>query len=321
MFGVEFSVNFENPAYGVVGLVLGSVVLILFYLSYNRLRIAQKKLELVEWRRLRGLIRILNIGTKAGVVIAFSFLLASPYIPTTIQVPVNQATQEQTAQYTITAMVLMDVSNSMNASDLRPTRFEMSKTMAKLLIDKMDPRDLVGFISFAGQVYDIVLPTTNRTKVANALDNQTLHQSTAIGTALETAIGVLEQSSGGKAILLFSDGKSNTGINMTAATDQAVAAKIPVFTVSSGTYGLGEADPLSLKEISEKTGGQFYEARNEEMQNLATTVSEISHEVKVVALQAVYDKLTISVKDYQTPSVFFSALLIATLFLMWFTGV
>jgi Ca-activated chloride channel family protein len=319
--GLEFPVKFENPSYGVVGIILGSVVLVLFYLSYKRLRMAQKKLELVEWRRLRGLIRILNIGTKAGVVITLSFLLASPYIPTTIEVPVNQATQEQTAQYTITAMVLMDVSNSMNTSDLRPTRFEMSKTMAKLLIDKMDPRDLIGFISFAGQVYDRVLPTTNRTRIAEAIDNQTLHQSTAIGTALETAIGVLDQSSGGKAILLFSDGKSNTGINVTTAADQALAAKIPIFTVSSGTYGLGEADPLALKEISEKTGGQFYEARNEDIANLATSVSQISHEVKVVALQAVYDKLTLTVKDYQTPSVFFSALLIATLFLMWFTGV
>ena len=321
MFGLEFPVEFENPAYGVVGAILGVVALVLFYLSYKRLRIAQRKLELVEWRKLRGLIRTVNIGTKAGVVIALSFLLASPYIQTTIEVPINEATQEQTAQYTITAMVLMDVSYSMNNSDLRPTRLDMSKSMAKLLISKMDPRDLVGFISFAGQVYDVVFPTTNRTKIAQAIDNQTFHESTAIGTALETAIGVLEPSSGGKAIVLFSDGKSNTGINATSATDQAVAKKIPVFTVSSGTYGLGEADPLALKDISEKTGGRFYEARNEETENLATSVSEISHEVKVAALQAVYNRLTIAIKDYQTPTVYFSALLVAALFLMWFTGV
>lgn len=321
MSGLEFPMEFENPAYGVVGAILGTVALILFYLSYKRLRTAQKKLELVEWRRLRGLVRITNMSTKALVVIALSFLLASPYLRTTIEVPINEATQEQTAQYTITAMVVMDVSYSMNNSDLRPTRLEMSKTMAKLLINKMDPRDLVGFISFAGQVYDVVSPTTNRTRITQAIDNQTLHMSTAIGTALETAIGMLDSSSGGKAIVLFSDGKSNTGINVTSAVDQAVALKTPVFTVSSGTYGLGEADPLALREMAEKTGGKFYEARNEEIENLATSVSEISHEVKVAALQAVYNKLTVAVKDYQTPTVYFSALLVTALFLMWFTGV
>jgi Ca-activated chloride channel family protein len=321
MSGLEFPVEFENPAYGVVGAILGSVALVLFYLSYKRLRIAQKKLELVEWRRLRGLIRIVNFGTKAGVVIALSFLLASPYLQTTIEVPIDEATKEQTAQYTITAMVLMDVSYSMNNSDLRPTRLEMAKRMAKLLISKMDAKDLVGLISFAGQVYDVVFPTTNRTRIAQAIDNQTLHQSTAIGTAVETAIGVLEASSGGKAIVLYSDGKSNTGINASSATDQAVSLRTPVFTVSMGTYGLGEADPLALREISEKTGGKFYEARNEDIENLATSVSEISHEVKIAALQAVYSKLTIAIKDYQTPSVYFSALLVAALFLMWFTGV
>lgn len=321
MSGLEFPVKFENPAYGVLGAVLGSVAVVLFYLSYKRLRIAQRKLELVEWRKLRTLIRIINIGTKAGVVLSLSFLLAMPYVPMTIEVPINQATEKQMAVYTITTVLLMDVSNSMNQSDLKPTRLEMSKTMAKLLVNEMDSQDFLGFISFAGQTYDVIFPTTNRTKITQTIDNQTLHASTAIGTALETAIGMLEQSSGGRAIVLFSDGKSNLGINATYAADDAAARKIPVFTVSLGTYGIGEADPLALSEISNKTAGKFYEARNEDIQNLATSISQISHEVKVGALQAVYKKLTIPIKNYETPALVSSAILVATLFLMWFTGV
>jgi len=322
MVTLEFPVRFENPTFSLVGIVLGVFVVVLFYLSYKRLRIAQRRLELVEWRKLRRMIRLLNISTKTGIVTALSILLATPYLPTTIEVTVDEATEEQMAQYTITAILLMDVSYSMNYSDLEPTRLEFSKTMATLLLNKMDPSDLVGFLSFAGQIepYDTVLPTANRTKITEKIDNQTVRPSTAIGTALETALGVLESYPSGKAIVLFSDGKNNMG-NVISAVDAAVDQKIPVFTVSVGTYGLGEADPLALREISNKTGGKFYEARNEDIESLATSVSQISHEVKVSALKAVYDKLIIPAKDYQTPTVIFSALLVATLLLTWFTGV
>ncbi len=320
MVAFEFPVRFENPMYGLVGVIIGGVAVFLFHLSYKRLRMAQKSLELVEWRRLRRVVRGLNVGTKACVVIALSFLLARPYFPATIEVPVNEATEEQMAQYTITTLVLMDVSYSMNSSDLRPTRLDVSKTMSKLLVDKMDSRDLIGFMSFAGQVHDSILPTTNRTRISEAIDGQTLHESTAIGTALTSAIGVLEGQPGGKAIVLFSDGKNNIG-DVAQAVDQAVAMEIPVFTVSVGTYGVGEADPLALKNISEITGGKFYEVRSEEIQRLADSVSEISHEVKTGALKGVYDKLTLQIQDYATPTLVFSVLLVATLFLMWFTGV
>jgi len=319
---IEFPIRFENPIYSLVGIILGSIAVVLFSLSHKRLRVAQKHLELVEWRKLRRIVRILNISTKMGIVIALSFLLATPYFPTTIEVQVNEVSEEQMAQYTIAAVLLMDVSYSMNHSDLKPTRLEVSKIMTKLLVNKMNPNDLIGFISFAGQIYDTAFPTTNRTQVNEKIDNQTLHPYTAIGTAIETAIGVLETYSGwGKAIILFSDGKNNMGVNVTSAVDEAVAQRIPIFTVSVGTYGMGEVDPLALREISNKTGGKFYEVRNEEIESLATSVAQISHEAKIGALRAIYDKLTISVKDYHTSTVIFSALLVATLFLMWFTGV
>ncbi len=322
MFPLDFPVEFENPIYGLVGIILGGIVIVLFFLSHNRLKIARKHLELVEWKILRRIIRILNVGTKAAAVIALSSLLATPYLPTTIEVPIEKATEEQEAQYTVTILLLMDVSYSMNRSDFKPTRLEFAKTMARLLVNMVNSKELVGFVSFAGEIYDTVLPTTNRTRITEKIDNQTTHPSTAIGTALETAIGVLETYPlGGKAIVLFSDGKNNMGVNVASAANEAVAQKIPVFTVSVGTYGVGEANPLALREVSNKTGGKFYEAKNEEIEDLATSVSQISREVKVEALKAVYDKLIIAAKDYHTPTVIFSILLVASLFLTWFTGV
>ena len=103
MFALEFPIRFENPTYGLFGIILGVAVVALFYLSQKRLRTAQKRLELIEWRKLRTIVRALNIGTKTVVVLSLSFLLARPYFPVTIEVPVDLASEEQLAKYTITA--------------------------------------------------------------------------------------------------------------------------------------------------------------------------------------------------------------------------
>ena len=250
MLTLEFPVRFENPLFGILGVVLGGIFIILFYLSHKRLRIAEKRLELVKWQTVRRVINITNIGMKIGVIVALSFLLAIPYFPITLEVPIEELSDEQLAQTSVTVMLLMDVSYSMNYSDLEPSRLQVAKQIAKLLVYNMSSADLIGFVSFAGKTYDETLPTLNRSSITNMIDNQTLHASTAIGTALEKALGVLETYQGGKAIVLFSDGKNNRGImNLTSVAEAAAAMEIPVFTVFLGTYGIGEADPIALEEI------------------------------------------------------------------------
>ena len=322
MVVLEFPVKFENPWFGVFGVILGGVFSILFYLSYKRLRIAEKRLELVKWQTVRRVINITNIGMKIGVIVALSFLLAIPYLPITVEVPIEELSEEQLAHTSVTVMLLMDVSYSMNYSDLEPTRLQVAKQMAKILVDNMSSTDLIGFLSFAGKIYDKALPTLNRSRIMDMIDNQTVHPSTAIGTALEAALGALGIHESGKAIVLFSDGRNNWGImNLTSVAEAAAAIKIPVFTVFVGTYGIGEADPIALEEISNVTGGNFYEVKSEEMKALLTEVSTISHEVKVGALKAASDTLTFDSKDYHTPMLFFATLLVISLFLTWFTGV
>ena len=319
----EFPVRFENPLFGILGVFLGGIFAILFYLSYKRLRIAEKRLELVKWQTVRKLVNITNIGMKIGVIVALSFLLAIPYLPITKEVPIEELSEEQLAQSSVTVMLLMDVSYSMNISDLKPSRLQVAKQMAKLLVYNMSSADLIGFLSFAGKIYDEMLPTLNRSSISDMIGNQTLFPSTAIGTALERSLGVLDTYQGGKAIMLFSDGKNNLGISLTSVAEAAATMEnsIPVFTVFVGTYGIGEADPIALQEMSSMTGGKFYEVKSEEMKALVTEVSTISYEVKVGALKAASDMLTFEVKDYYTPMLFFATLLVISLFLTWFTGV
>ena len=283
---------------------------------------AEKSLELVKWQTVRRIINIVNIGAKMGVILALSFLLAIPYFLISVEVPIEKLSVEQLNQSAMTAMILMDVSYSMNYSDLKPSRLQVTKQMADLLVDSMSTVDSIGFLSFAGISYDEILPGLNRSLVTNTIDNQTIHPSTAIGTALETVLGVLEPYQGGKAIVLFTDGKNNVGVmNLAAVAEDAASMKIPIFTVFAGAYGIGESDPIVLQEISNISGGKFYDVKSEEIKALVTEVGMISKEVKVGALKSAFDKLTFESKDYHTPLLFFAALIAISLFLTWFTGV
>jgi len=320
MFDPESLIMFENPRYGLIGMAIGGVLVVLLYLSLRRLRRAEKRLEPVKWRTMRKAFQAMNVGVKVGVVVALASLLATPYIPTRIEIPVEEATEEQMKSYAVTVMLLMDVSKSMESSDLKPTRLQVSKSMAKLLVDRMGPKDLVGFVSFAGEIQESMPPTTDRSSVVTLIDNQTFHPSTAIGTALQAAIGVLEAFKGGRAIVLLSDGKNNWGANLTVAVDSAVTVEIPIFTVFVGAYGV-EADPLSLREMADKTGGKFYEVRNEDVNALAAEVSEISREVKIGALKKVQTEIAVEARNYETPTAILSTFLLVSLFLTWLTGV
>lgn len=319
---MEFPIRFENPLLSLFGVVLAGLFTFLFYFSYKRVRIAEKKLELVKWQKVRKIINLTNISVKVGIIIAFSFLLAIPYFPTTVKVPVQQISSEQLAKSSVTIMLIMDVSYSMNVSDLAPNRLEVAKQVARLFVNNAGPGDLIGFISFAGKIYDETLPTTNRTEVLDLIERQTIHNSTAIGTTLETALGVLQQFQGGKSIVLLSDGKNNYGImNLTQVAQTAVSMKTSIFTVFLGTYGIGNSDPLPLQQISNITGGKFHGIKSEEITTLATEISQFSQEVKVGTLKTVLDELPVDARDYHTALLLFAALLVSCLFLAWFTGV
>ncbi len=319
---LDFPLRFENPWFSIFGIVLAGLFILLFNLSYRRVRMAERKLELVKWQKIRKIINLTNISMKVGIILAIFFLLAVPYFPTTVKVPVEQISSEQLAKSSVTVMLLMDVSYSMNISDLAPSRLEVAKQAARLFVNNAGPSDLIGFISFAGITYDETLPTTNRTEIMDLIDRQSVHNSTAIGTTLEKALGVLNQVQGGKTIVLFSDGKNNYGtMNLTEVATTAANMKIPVFTVFLGTYGIGNSDPLPLQQISNMTNGKFHSVKSEEITTLTTEISQFSQEVKVGALRTVLEELPIEARDYHTALVIFAALLVCCLFLTWFTGV
>jgi Ca-activated chloride channel family protein len=179
-----------------------------------------------------------------------------------------------------TVMMAVDVSLSMKATDIEPTRFQAMQTAAKKFVDVLPARINLGLVSFAGTASTLVTPTTSRPQVRAAIDNLHLAESTAIGEAVFTSLSAIQsfqstlQGAGEKApparIVLLSDGYNTVGRADTQAIAAARGAGVPVSTIAFGTdYGTlsldGETVPVpvdrsTLKNIADKTGGSYHEA-------------------------------------------------------------
>ena len=214
------------------------------------------------WRR-HVAFGVLALGLAALVV-----SLAVP--STVVRVPREKAT----------VVMAVDVSLSMQATDIQPDRFRAMQTAAKEFVDVLPERINLGLVSFAGTATTVVPPTTDRPQVANAIDNLDLAESTAIGEAVFTSLTAIEnfqstvETRGEEPpparIVLLSDGYNTVGREDTQAIDAARAAGIPVSTIAFGTdYGTldleGEIVPVpvdraTLEKIAEETGGSYSQA-------------------------------------------------------------
>jgi Ca-activated chloride channel homolog len=162
-----------------------------------------------------------------------------------------------------TIILVLDVSGSMQANDVKPSRLAAAQQAIHVFLDRVPKRVKVGLILFAGVPQEATPPTTDHELVAQAVDDADVFQGgfggTAIGDALAAAVkaGLVSagiQGSRGLAvyhpvaargsastlvtILFLSDGHQNRG-NLQPLEGAAVAKKagIPVFTVALGTLG------------------------------------------------------------------------------------
>jgi Ca-activated chloride channel homolog len=202
---------------------------------------------------------------------ALAVLVASLAVPSTeVRVPRERAT----------VIMAVDVSLSMQATDVQPDRFRAMQTAAKEFVDVLPERINLGLVAFAGTASTLVTPTTDRQQVRTAIDNLDLAESTAIGEAVFTSLTAIENYQSSidvpseelppARIVLLSDGQTTVGRDDSQASDAAKAAGVPVSTIAFGTdYGTldidGETVPVpvdraALEEIADDTGGSFSEA-------------------------------------------------------------
>ncbi|MFZ0217231.1 MAG: VWA domain-containing protein [Candidatus Dormiibacterota bacterium] len=174
-----------------------------------------------------------------------------------------------------TVMVAIDVSLSMQATDIKPTRLKAAQAAAAEFVNDLPPQFNVGLVSFSGTASLLVPPTQQHEQVVQGISELQLAQATAIGEGIFTclqAIRLVKGTANGKpppaAIVLLSDGATNEG---RPNDDAAAAAKqqgVPVSTVALGTdYGTvtinGQTAPVpvdrpALQRIANQTGGEFF---------------------------------------------------------------
>ena len=250
-------------------------LLVALYIDYDRRRIASQAefgnpdlLPNVIDRapgRLRHLPLVLLLLALAAMIVG----VARPHA--TVSVPREEAT----------VILAVDVSRSMKATDVEPTRLDAARVAAKAFLAEVPEKFRVGVVSFATRAAVGVPPTEDRALVEAALDSLKPGEGTAIGdaVALSVQLGQSKEQSEDvvpRAILLISDGARDGGrIEPDAAAAEAKKRGVPVYTVLVGTpNGVVEEtltggfqrlirvppSPETLEQLAATTGGEFFTA-------------------------------------------------------------
>ena len=188
----------------------------------------------------------------------------------------------------IDIMLVMDVSTSMLAEDLKPNRIEAAKQVASEFVVGR-PNDNIGLTIFAGESFTQCPMTTDHASLLNLLHNVRtdiaarglIEDGTAIGMGLANAVSRLKESKAkSKVVILLTDGSNNRGdISPMTAAEIAKSLGIRVYTIGVGTNNVApypmpvaggvqyvnipvEIDTKTLGEIAVATEGDFYRATN-----------------------------------------------------------
>lgn len=196
-----------------------------------------------------------------------------------------------------TVILAIDVSLSMEATDVLPSRIATAKSAGQQFVDLLPSRINLGLVSFGGQADLLVPPTLNRPSVKSAIGKLQLESSTAIGGAIFTslqAIQVFDESTTAKGdkpaparIVLLSDGTNTVPPSVQSAVAAARKAHVSVSTIAFGTqtgtvtiHGVVQAvpaDTATLHQIATDTGGTFHTAASE--QELKSVYSDIGSQI------------------------------------------
>jgi Ca-activated chloride channel homolog len=169
-------------------------------------------------------------------------------------------------------VLALDVSRSMRADDIKPTRIEAATKAAKKFVSSLPEGVHIGLVTFsAGAVLNVPVGT-DRAWVLEALENPELGHGTAIGAGLLEAVQALRHGSSSTTVVLLSDGSNTTGPTPVEAAKKAKLARVTVHTIGVGSLGLrynptgSQAgalywmgfDEAALKLIASTTGGQYH---------------------------------------------------------------
>lgn len=243
-------------------------------------------------RGLRARLRDVPGVLRAAAIMLFALALARP------QSLLVASSEERNG---IDIMIALDLSGSMTAADLKPTRLGAAQAVVQEFIERRVD-DRIGAVVFAKDAFLLLPPTFDKQLLGKLIGKMKIgvitRDGTAIGEGLGAALARLRRSNASsRVVILLTDGDNNSGLmSPETATELAKKLGVKVYTVQMGNgdevdvetgrdmynrpmYGRARfpVKPELLRKISAETGGEMY---------VATQTEELRS-----SMQAVLDKL------------------------------
>ena len=210
--------------------------------------------------------RHLPLALFALALAALALALARP--EKTVQVAVQRAS----------VVLVTDVSRSMSATDVRPTRLEAARRAALRFLGQVPDELRVGLVSFSDAAQTLQTPTTEHGAVSEALETLQPISGTATGAGLRTGLDALRIRAERAArrppaaLVLLSDGSATDGAAADLVAEEARRLRVPIYTVALGTpdgtitlHGRVlnvPPDPEALRRLASTSGGQAFRAED-----------------------------------------------------------
>ena len=223
-------------------------------------------------RTLRTYLIHVPFGLRVVAILLLSLALARPQLS-------NRWSSQSTEGIDI--MMALDISGTMQAEDLRPTRLEAAKAVAEEFV-LARPDDQIGLVVFAGESFTQCPLTTDHAVLVNLFRSVKfgmIEDGTAIGLGLANAVNRMKDSpTKSKVIILLTDGSNNRGdIAPLTAAQIAQTFGMRIYTIGVGSYGPAkikvdtpygkqemtlenEFDESTLRQIATQTGGEYFRA-------------------------------------------------------------
>ena len=263
---MENVLRFEHPEY-----LYGLLIIPLLIIIYILFRLGQKR----RFERFAQIgMRDYLVPTHSNRRANFKFVVFLLIVACSILALANLQSgskMEEVKREGIDLYLAIDVSNSMNAEDIVPSRLERSKQAINKLISDMKG-DRIGVIVFADKAF-VQLPITTdysaaRMFLSTVNTNLVASQGTAIAEAINLAVKSFSDEEHSKAIIIISDGEDHENDAAVKAAQEAAKKGIRVYTI-----GMGLADGAPIPEYN-KYGQQTGYRKDKNGNTIITKLNE-----------------------------------------------